>query len=352
MTSAIDLFSGAGGFSLGLKQAGIDIWTGVDNWAPAVQSYRANFDHEILHTDVQHLRGRDLRKKFGEIDLVVGGPPCQGFSIQRIGPDYDPRQELVLEFARVVSEVKATGFIMENVPGLSGRRGQHVLAAFNKRMRLAGYTLTQAIVNAADYGVPQLRRRLIVFGQRGATVGPIPASSVSSRMTVREALEGLPEPSPPGSKGPDPLHVQSKLSPLNQKRIALIPPGGGFEDLPRHLRVRAHRSGATRIGHRNVYGRLHPDRPAVTITGHFDSFTRGKFGHPWAPRNLTLREGARLQSLPDNFQVFGTREEVAAQIGNAVPPTLALKLAHAMERSLAGRAIERLGSHAERYVAA
>jgi DNA (cytosine-5)-methyltransferase 1 len=113
------------------------------------------------------------------------------------------------------------------------------------------------------------------------------------------------------------------MSKLNEERIRLIPPGGGFEDLPVAMRAKCHRNGAAKIGHRAVYGRLSADSPAGTITARFDSFTRGRFGHPWEPRNITLREGARLQTFPDSHLFFGNQEEVAAQIGNAVPPTLA-----------------------------
>jgi DNA (cytosine-5)-methyltransferase 1 len=115
----------------------------------------------------------------------------------------------------------------------------------------------------------------------------------------------------------------------------MIPPGGGMEDLPVELRVDCHKNGAKRIGHRFVYGRMAPDRPAPTITARFDSFTRGKFGHPVEPRNITLREGARLQTFPDSFKFVGTQEEIAALIGNAVPPLLAQKLGEQLLMHLA-----------------
>jgi DNA (cytosine-5)-methyltransferase 1 len=120
------------------------------------------------------------------------------------------------------------------------------------------------------------------------------------------------------------------MSQTNQERLRHIPPGGGFESLPVELRVDAHKGGADRIGHRNVYGRLAADKPAATITARFDSFTRGKFAHPLEDRNITLREGARLQTFPDDYQFVGSQEEVAALIGNAVP----VMLAEAIGRSI------------------
>ena len=125
-----------------------------------------------------------------------------------------------------------------------------------------------------------------------------------------------------------------RLSARNLERLKHIPPGGGFESIPIDLRVDCHKSGAARIGHRYVYGRLAPDRPAATITAHFDSFTRGRFAHPWEDRNISLREGARLQAFPDDYVFVGTQEEVAAQIGNAIPPPLALSLGAAIRENL------------------
>ena len=127
------------------------------------------------------------------------------------------------------------------------------------------------------------------------------------------------------------------MSDLNLQRLRLIPPGGGFEDLPVAMRVNAHKNGAERIGHRNVYGRLAPDRPAGTITARFDSFTRGKFAHPFEDRNITLREGARLQTFDDDFVFLGTREEIAALIGNAIPPLLAKAIGLALHSRLSTR---------------
>jgi DNA (cytosine-5)-methyltransferase 1 len=271
-----------------------------------------------------------------EIDLVVGGPPCQGFSIQRIGEDKDTRNNLVLTFGQLVAEFHPRMFLMENVPGLLGKRGQALTAAFQEELSKAGYEVEAIVVNAAAYGVAQIRRRVIFAGWRRGEprlMIPAPRLSEGEYVSVWEAIGDLPPP-PKDLNSSDPLHKRSRLSPLNQRRIELIPPGGGMEDLPVDLRVNCHKNGAGRIGHRYVYGRLSPDKPAGTITARFDSFTRGKFGHPKEPRNITLREGARLQSFPDEFKFTGTQEEIASQIGNAVPPLLAETLAHAAAASL------------------
>lgn len=340
---ALDLFCGAGGLSRGLVDAGFRVAGAVDAWAPAVRSYRENFpDHPCMQADVAGLDAAALERLGlpGTVDLVAGGPPCQGFSIQRIGDDHDERNDLVLAFGRVVAAARARAFIMENVRGLLGARGRPTLGRFLKLMAGHGYEVECRVLDAAEFGVPQTRQRVFVIGKRQDVRGRLafPMPMPGSAKTVGEALADLPSPPDDFSPPPDdPLHRRTRLSELNRRRIELVPPGGGFEDLPPELRVDCHKAGAQRIGHRAVYGRLHPDRPAGTITARFDSFTRGRFGHHAEPRNLTLREGARLQGFPDDHVFLGTQEEIAALIGNAIPPPVARAVADAMRRTLEGR---------------
>jgi DNA (cytosine-5)-methyltransferase 1 len=189
--------------------------------------------------------------------------------------------------------------------------------------------------------VPQERIRVFYFGTDKTTPSlefPKPTFSPKEFRTVRQALEGLP--SPPMDHTPctgDLLHRRTRLSAKNLRRLGLIPPGGGFENLPVELRADCHKIGAKKIGHRYVYGRLDPARPAGTITARFDSFTRGKFAHPFENRNITLREGARLQTFPDEFKFVGTQEQIASLIGNAVPPLLAEIIGRAIRIHLSGR---------------
>jgi len=348
---ALDLFSGAGGLSLGLTRAGFQVVAAVDSWEPAVASYRQNFAHPAIRADAAGLTKEQLLKDAGlapdPLDLVVGGPPCQGFSIQRIGPDLDDRNALVLEFARLVGELAPRAFLMENVTGLVGRRGRGLLERFVESMEAHSYTVDRTTVDAADFGVPQHRRRVIVYGWRSDEKPLLLPNQADSwpAPTVAEAIGDLPSPPESSTAAADPLHVASRMSDLNRSRLALIPPGGGFEDLPPDLRVACHRDGAAKIGHRNVYGRLDPDQPAVTITARFDSFTRGKFAHPYEDRNITLREGARLQTFPDDFRFVGNREEIAALIGNAVPPLLAERLGLELRRQMEGQGAARRAMH-------
>lgn len=343
--TAIDLFCGAGGLSLGLTRAGFKVLVAIDSWKLAVETYARNFSHPVVQGDLGNMTGNAVLKLAGvakgSVDLVVGGPPCQGFSIQRIGPDEDSRNSLVLAYGRLVRDIRPRMFLMENVPGLMGKRGSLQLKALLSEMNAAGYQTATHVVNAADYGVPQLRKRVVITGSLrgvGCFELPLPQLLPEEYQTVGQALLDLPPPAPPGSSSAiDPLHRETRLSALNKERLRHIPPGGGMEDLPIQMRVECHKEGAAKIGHRNVYGRLSADRPAGTITARFDSFTRGKFAHPSEHRNITLREGARLQSFPDSFVFAGNQEDVAAQIGNAIPPKMAEALAKAAAAALKSR---------------
>lgn len=344
---AVDLFCGAGGLSLGLTEAGFDVALAADSWDVSLRSYSANFRHPAVAADLALVTAEDIRSHVGDVDIdfIVGGPPCQGFSIQRIGDDADPRNDLVLKFGTLLGHLRPKMFLMENVPGLLGKRGLPIFNLFVKTLVRNGYYLEHSVLNAADFGVPQTRRRVFVVGKRHdqfpAFTFPQPTNLPHLARTVRQAIGDL---GPPwsGKQPPDgdPLHRYIGMSDLNQRRLAMIPPGGGFEDLPPEMRVTAHKNGASKIGHRAVYGRLAPDEPAATITARFDSFTRGRFAHPWENRNITLREGARLQTFPDSHIFFGTQEEIAAQIGNAVSPHLASVLCHAVASHLKGKRAE------------
>lgn len=337
---AVDLFCGAGGLSLGLKAAGFSVAYAADAWPLAVESYNLNFDHEAVIADIGETDPSKAIPLGIDVDLVCGGPPCQGFSIQRIGSDVDPRNDLVLAYGKFVLAVRPKAFLMENVTGLLGKRGLHVFDRFRRLMESGGYHVEATVLNALDFGVPQSRRRVFVLGTRNDLGEPLtlPAGGAARPATVREAIGDLPGPwTGKRADGQDPLHKMIGMSPLNRRRIEMIPPGGGFEDLPVEMRVACHKNGATKIGHRAVYGRLSPDEPAGTITARFDSFTRGRFGHPWEPRNITLREGARLQTFPDTHRFVGNQEDVAAQIGNAVPPLMASVVLRDLARQVESR---------------
>ena len=333
--TCIDSFSGAGGLSLGLHQAGFDVIYSFDIDSHCIETLNANqkFDKHVSEcADINNLLNGNILKKTGlkrgELFLMAGGPPCQGFSIQRRGSDEDPRDELVLKYAQLVNETYPFFFIMENVSGLQGHRGKAILGQLISELEKIGYNVRKNLIDAEEYGVPQRRKRIIIVGERkdlgNSYEFPKP---VPGKVTVRETIGFLPEPPLDGSDDPEySLHRRDRLSKLNLKRINSITEGQGRDNLPKELLAKCHRVSSDKIGYRNVYGRMSWDDVAPTITARFDSFTRGLFGHPDQPRSITLREGALLQTFPIDYKFLGTKVEIAKQIGNAVPPKLAKKL--------------------------
>ncbi len=341
-----DAFCGAGGLSKGLKDAGFTLGVAFDIDADAIATYRRNLGEHAFVASVTEVTPDRLKAVAGaeRFTLVAGGPPCQGFSVQRRGGEEDPRNSLPLAFFSLINALDPPFFLFENVRGIRRRHGEAILAAFLEEAYKAGYVCHAEVLDAVHYGVPQVRKRLFVVGEKSPT-GDVwfefPARTTDERSEetrVGYAFRGLPEPPPDYSDHPTvPNHRRTRLSDQNLERIRHVPQGGGMKDLPERLRVKAHQAGPEKIGHRYVYGRLHLDEPAATITARFDSFTRGKFGHPTQDRNITLREGARLQTFPDDFVFLGGQEEIAAQIGNAVPPVLGRALGAAILDAIARR---------------
>ena len=330
--TCIDSFCGAGGLGLGLTRAGFKILLSFDIEQKCINTINANkkyFDHPAITADIADmLNGKLLEKcniKRGELFLLAGGPPCQGFSIQRRGSDIDIRNELVLKYGQLVNELYPYFFVMENVTGLAGKRGKTILEQLIEDVGTIGYDVSVNLLDAQDFGVPQRRKRYVIVGRRkdiDATY--ILPPKTAYRTTVRETIGFLPEPPLDGKDHPEfSLHRRDKLSEINLKRIQALQPGQGRDDLPEELLADCHKIDSSVIGYRNVYGRMEWDDVAPTITARFDSFTRGKFGHPDQPRSISLREGALLQTFPMDFIFTGNKVDIARQIGNAVPPVLA-----------------------------
>ena len=335
----IDCFCGAGGLSLGFEQAGFEVEYAFDLDESAIKTYQKNPNHhhgpsfvrDIYKVSKQSIE-EDLGHELGEIDVVIGGPPCQGFSVQRRGDDVDPRNQLVLEYVRLLKEIKPKFFIMENVGGILSVRGKPFVKALFENMEAAGYSILQKKLTASDYGVPQDRTRVIIVGEltNGAeTKFTYPTPDEGPKKTVREAITDLMD----KDESTVPNHKADKLSAINLKRIQSITEGQGRDSLPEELQLECHKKNN---GHRHLdtYGRMAWDQPSPTITARFDSFSRGRFGHPVLDRSITLREGARLQTFPDSFEFVGNKVEVARQIGNAVPPVLAERVAEQVKQCL------------------
>lgn len=343
--TCIEAFSGPGGLGLGLHDAGFEILAAFDYDQRAVETYRRNLSERCFAERAECLTGRKLLAiagvKRGELDLFAGGPPCQGFSKQKRGAhNGDERNRLVLEYARLVSEIAPRFFLLENVAIFGQKRGRALLEKICRRLEPHGYQFFPHFYNCADYGLAQTRERFVLVGARGAGAEKfrIPAPTHKKWRTVGEVIGDLPEPPEDYTDHPAyPNHQRARVTEINIRRFSYVPQGGGWADIPRHLRLKCHMGVNTASGGwPDVYGRLEWNGQCPTITGGFDSFTRGRYGHPLYDRPLTPREAARLQGFPDRYVFCGSRADIRAQIGNAVPPQFARAIGRSIINCLSG----------------
>lgn len=331
---SIDCFCGAGGLGLGFAAAGVLSKLAFDTDEAAVETYSKNLAPVARRLSVESPALRKLISSVvgGQRYCLIGGPPCQGFSHQRKGETEDPRNELVLRYAELAikAKKKPEAIILENVTDLDLPRGKHILAAYEQMLAAAGYVCFRHDLNSADFGVPQLRNRIIVVAlpERAASFYRAPRPLTAARwMTVGECFVGLPSPS-----AEIPNHQQSAEGAENRRRIAFVDMGKGRKSIPDDLQLPCHSKSYR--GHRDVFGRLDWFSQARTLTAGFDSFTRGEYAHPFEHRSITSREAARIQGFPDWFQFYGNRADVRRQIGNAVPPPLAYAVAKAVKAAI------------------
>lgn len=335
MPTVVDLFSGAGGGSLGFIDAGFDVVAAVEIALDPAASYEALVGHAPTLADIRTLEGTSLAT--GEVTLLFGCPPCQSFTILRRGAKELPqdlvRNTLPGEYLRLVRELRPRHIAFENVPGMTEGRWSLVFDAFIDGLRELGYQLVHTLVDAADYGVPQHRRRLLVIGSRVATPrlprrthGP---GRALPHKTVREAIGDLPPLSSGECAPDDPMHFARKHRPIALERLRHVPAGGGRADLPARLQLKCHRDHG---GHYDIYGRMTWDRPAPTLTSGCTNVTRGRFAHPEQDRAITLREALLLQTFPATASLEGGIESASLQIGNAVPPLLARRIGQTVLR--------------------
>ncbi len=344
----VDVFSGAGGSSLGFVYAGFEPAGALDIYPHAVDTYRYNmkrlgFKPEIRKADAFDFNFRRWVRRLGDVDVVVGCPPCQGFSRLRLNLNNgeDPRNELVKVYVKAVRAFMPRAAVFENVPGIMESAYFKLLI---KELRKMGYKIAYAVLNAVNYGVPQFRRRLIVVAvlrRKPKGFPPAPTHDSPDKpevkegllkrwVTVRDAISDLP-PLGPGDKHPTiPNHETKKLPEHWIRLIKAIPKDGGSRfDAPRELWLECHRR--LKSGFRDVFGRLWWDRPSnVITTGCWDP-SRGRFIHPEQNRGLSLRECARLQGFPDSYVFKGPPTAVARQIGEALPPPLAKAIAQTLK---------------------
>lgn len=326
---ALDLFSGAGGLSLGLHWAGFRTIGAIEIDPIAASSYSHNHPGvHIWNSDIRKVSSasifRELNLKKGELDLLAGCPPCQGFSRLRTKngrrTNHDPRNDLIEQMGRFVRGLRPKAIMLENVPALS--RDER-FEALIKDLKKRNYSVKWDILNAENYGVPQRRKRLVMLASR---VGSISfPSSLLPKTTVREAIGSLGEP----SASLDPLHnVHENRKESVQKIIELIPKDGGSRgDLPNKYQLKCHQR---MQGFHDIYGRLAWDTVAPTITSGCLNPSKGRFIHPSQNRAITPREAAILQSFPEDYWFSAKRGKghLALQIGNAFPPRMIEQIAN------------------------
>jgi len=405
MTKAIELFCGAGGTSFGFILGGYDVLLGVDFDPDAIQTFESNHPGaKSIVGDISKIKESQIDSaiKGASLDLLIGGPSCQGYSTIGKRIDEDPRNSLFRHYLRIVDHLRPKWIVFENVKGFLISGGGRFFKEFSSSLEKIGYDISAGLVNAADFGVPQRRERVIVIGNRVGIEPSLPMSThedprcpmcsrpdgskrVRGKTTVthcqvcggsgywhskgkkpwvnlRDAIGDLPlladevgsdsfcEYSTPassayqkwvrtGSRGYD-LHRAKKVSPYALSIISKIPPGMGIRSIPesqlpdRFKIMRTVKNGNLRRDCTTLYHRLGWDMPSYTITCYFENVSSGAFTHPESNRPITVREAARLQSFPDRFAF--NHKNVRRQIGNAVPPLLAMAIAEHIKAMTSG----------------
>lgn len=337
----VDLFCGVGGLSCGLAAQGVRMVAGIDVDPACQYPYEANHEGvKFLLRDITTVSGDELKALWspGTVRLLAGCAPCQPFSSYANTATVDKAKwRLLLEFARLVDESQPDLVTMENVPRLQQAQP---FKDFLRALKRGGYHVAYAVVNAADYGTPQQRKRLVLVASKlGPVAIPEPTHNGSENwVTVRQAVEHLEKLEDGQSCKSDPLHIASSLSELNRARIRASKPGGTWRDWPDHLVAACHKreSGKHSAG---VYGRMEWDKPAPTMTTLCNGYGNGRFGHPEQNRGISLREAAIFQSFPETYRFAREGEKVVVRtvarlIGNAVPPKLGEAVARALYASL------------------
>ncbi len=361
--TVIDLFCGAGGFSEGFRQAGANVLVGQDIDATFGQTFeQTHKSAKFVHGPIQEVSATELLISAGvsrgEVDIIVGGPPCQGYSVynHQRGTN-DPRAGLFKEYLRIVEEIKPRWLIMENVTGIISIAGGEIVREIQSGMRKLGYRVDMKLLKAEEYGVPQERRRVFFIATRNENAQivfpePTHGPELLPYITLWDAISDLPTLKNGQSYCQNNYrmcpqnayqtllrgdcsqlynHEAPKLSNVNLERMKHIPNGGSWRDIPYDL-LPAGMKRAKRSDHTKRYGRPKKTDLACTILTKCDLHW-GAYIHPEQDRSFSVREAARLQSFPDFFEFFGSKTEQYVQVGNAVPPLLGRAVAEAVMQS-------------------
>lgn len=318
----MDLFSGAGGFLLGFEKEGFDIILSTDFDEDCEKVHKINRPNiPFVRADIRTLSNEKIDELLNgqTVDVLIGGPPCQGFSTigNRVSSDperrtkYDPRNDLFREYIRILNHLQPKVFVMENVKGIKTRDGGTLFEEIQRQFKETGYDFNCITLNAADYGVPQYRERVFFYGTRIGVdfEAPIPTHG-ENRNPYNIVLDAIGDLANKGEEVSN--HVPLKHGEKNIRRYQLIPEGGRLpeNDLPADL---------YRKNFGNTFKRLDRNKPSLTMVPGHNAFPI----HPWLDRSLTVREAARIQTFPDDYIFSGRRDKQCMQVGNAVPVQLA-----------------------------
>ncbi len=343
--TAIDLYAGCGSVTAGFKNAGINVVAAVDFDPVACETYSRNHPTTLLvQKDIRKVSPQNLKHAVLEIrqlDVLAVCAPCQPFSNQNQHKGEDSRKNLILESVRFAKVLRPKLILFENVPGLAGKNFSYILEKLESQLVKLGYELGEVTrIDAADYGVPQRRLRCILLAGLGF-VPPSPPDGNTpqgARETVAKAFQGLKRLSSGETDPQDPMHFARKHSAIALERLSHISKDGGSRfELPPHLVLACHKRldvGRMKKSYPDVYGRMKWNDIAPTLTTGCTDLTRGRFAHPEDNRAITLREAARLQTFPDDYEFAGLAGQIAVQIGNAVPMKLVEAISPTIKNAL------------------
>lgn len=356
----VSLFSGCGGLDFGFRNEGYDLLWANDFSKDICDTYTANLGNHMHFTDITNVLSEDIP----DADIVIGGPPCQSFSLAGRRNIEDERGNLVWEFFRIVKAKRPKVFLMENVTGIKSAKlptGEKVLDTLVSDFENIGYTVRVHTLNAADYGVPQRRKRVFVVGHNNGQAIDAPKQTHSQDgsigdkwISAHDALSDLGSPSDEGNveylnkpsnkfqqylrdntDSSTTLHITPYSSPKDREIISYVKPGGNYMDVPDDVATTRILNIKKTGGRTTTYGRLDPDMPAYTINTHFNRPNVGCNIHYKEDRMITLREGLRLQSFPDDYKLISSnKRNYYVQVGNAVPALLGLAWAKQLKKYL------------------
>ncbi len=354
----VSLFSGGGGLDLGFINQGFNIVWAIELNENAYKTYKNNLGNHIINEDINNI---DITS-IPDSDVIIGGPPCQSFSLAGNRNPNDPRGKLIWKFLNIIEYKKPKIFVFENVTGIlsaKDKKGGKVIDSLTKQFKSMGYNLYTEVLNSVNYGVPQRRRRVIIVGVLGGGIFEFPTithgKGLKNFVSVSDALGDLPSPTseavasyltkPKNSyqtyiRGKNDLitdHVFPQMSELDKYIAKHVKPGGNYMDIPPEVNSKRIRRLQKEGGRTTYYGKMHPENPSYTINTYFNRPNVGCNLHYKENRLITIREAMRLQSFPDSYVLHSsTKKDKHMIVGNAVPPLLAENIAKSVKIFLKG----------------